>query len=88
MPHNYLEAFNSWFPCAGIEFYYYDQLGSFCSDQPRDNDLWTVPRFVDEVEQVRKALGLDKDNFYLYGHSWGGILAMEYALKYQQNLKG
>lgn len=88
MPHNYLEAFNSWFPCAGIEFYYYDQLGSFYSDQPKDNDLWTVPRFVDEVEQVRKALGLDKHNFYLYGHSWGGILAMEYALKYQQNLKG
>jgi proline iminopeptidase len=40
------------------------------------------------VEQVRKALGLDKDNFYLYGHSWGGILAMEYALKHQDHLKG
>jgi proline iminopeptidase len=40
------------------------------------------------VEQVRKALGLNKDNFYLLGHSWGGILALEYALKYQDNLKG
>ncbi|MEO8647585.1 MAG: proline iminopeptidase-family hydrolase, partial [Acidobacteriota bacterium] len=41
-----------------------------------------------EVEQVRTALGLNRDNFYLLGHSWGGILAIEYALKYQQNLKG
>jgi proline iminopeptidase len=40
------------------------------------------------VEQVRQALKLDKNNFYLLGHSWGGVLAMEYALKYQQNLKG
>ena len=37
---------------------------------------------------MRKGLGLDSTNFYLLGHSWGGILAMEYALKYQQNLKG
>ncbi len=88
MTHEYLEAFDSYFPGAGIEYYYYDQLGSFFSDQPDDPDLWTIPRFVEEVEQVRKALGLTKDNFYLYGHSWGGILALEYALKYQQHLKG
>jgi proline iminopeptidase len=88
MTHEYLEAFDSYLPGAGIEYYYYDQLGSFLSDQPDDLDLWTVPRFVEEVEQVRTALGLDKDNFYLYGHSWGGILAIEYALKYQQHLKG
>ncbi len=88
MTHEYFEAFDSWFPGAGIEFYYYDQLGSFYSDHPEDDDLWTVPRFVEEVEQVRQALGLDKDNFYLLGHSWGGILAMEYALKYQAHLKG
>jgi proline iminopeptidase len=88
MTHEYLEAFDSYFPGAGIEFYYYDQLGSFFSDQPDDPDLWTIPRFVEEVEQVRKALGLTKDNFFLYGHSWGGILALEYALKYQQHLKG
>jgi proline iminopeptidase len=85
--HEYLEAFDSYFPGAGIEYYYYDQLGSAYSDQPDDDDLWTIPRFVDEVEQVRQALGLNKDDFYLYGHSWGGILALEYALKYQQNLK-
>jgi proline iminopeptidase len=86
--HEYFEAFDSWFPGAGIEYYYYDQLGSAYSDQPADPDLWDTARFVEEVEQVRKALGLGPDNFYLLGHSWGGILAMEYALEYQDNLKG
>lgn len=86
--HEYFEAFDSYFPAAGIEYYYYDQLGSAYSDQPDEPELWDLPRFVEEVEQVRQALGLDDSNFYLLGHSWGGILAIEYALKYQQQLKG
>lgn len=86
--HEYFEAVDSFFPGQAIEYYYYDQLGSHYSDQPDDDRLWTIPRFVDEVEQVRLALGLDRSNFFLMGNSWGGILAMEYALKYQQNLKG
>lgn len=88
LTHEYFEMFDSYFPAAGIEYYYYDQLGSAYSDQPNEPDLWDLPRFVEEVEQVRQALKLDKSNFYLLGHSWGGVLAMEYALKYQQNLKG
>ncbi|HEU4886299.1 MAG TPA: proline iminopeptidase-family hydrolase [Thermoanaerobaculia bacterium] len=86
--HEYLESFDSHFPGAGIEYYYYDQLGSYYSDQPTEPELWDLPRFVDEVEQVRVALGLDRSNFYLYGQSWGGLLAMEYALQHGQNLKG
>src|SRR5262245_56403758 len=86
--HEYLEAVDSYFPGAGIEYYHYDQLGPYYSDQPDEPDLWDTARFVEEVETVRKALGLGPDNFYLYGHSWGGILGIEYALKYQQNLKG
>jgi proline iminopeptidase len=86
--HEYLEAFDSYFPAAGIEYYYYDQLGSAYSDQPDAPELWELPRFVDEVEQVRQALGLDRQNFYLFGQSWGGLLAIEYALKYQQHVKG
>jgi len=86
--HEYFEAMDSFFPAEGIEYIYYDQLGSYYSDQPNDPDLWDLPRFVDEVEQVRQALGLNRDNFYLLGHSWGGLLGIEYALKYQQNLKG
>jgi len=88
MTHEYMECFESFFPKEGFEMIEYDQLGSYYSDQPRDSSLWTTPRFVEEVEQVRKALNLDSSNFYLLGNSWGGILAMEYAFKYQKNLKG
>ena len=86
--HEGFEAFDSYFPGAGVEYYYYDQLGSPYSDQPDEPSLWEIPRFVDEVEQVRVALGLTKDNFVLLGHSWGGILAIEYALAHGENLKG
>jgi proline iminopeptidase len=86
--HEYFEAADSYLPAAGIEYYYYDQLGSYYSDQPEHDDLWELPRFVAEVEQVRLALGLDADNFFLLGHSWGGILALEYALNYQRHIKG
>ncbi|MGN6742800.1 MAG: proline iminopeptidase-family hydrolase [Amnibacterium sp.] len=82
------EPFDAWFPGAGIEYYYYDQLGSFRSDQPDDPSLWTLERFVDEVEQVRVALGLDASNFVLLGQSWGGLLATEYAVHHQEHLKG
>ncbi len=86
--HEYFEASDSYLPGAGIEYYYYDQLESAYSDQPNDSTLWSVDRYVDEVEQVRIALGLDNSNFYLLGSSWGGILCMEYALKYGDNVKG
>ena len=86
--HEYLEAFDSYLPAAGIEYYYYDQLGSGFSDHPDDPSLWDLDRFVDEVEQVRQALGLRRGNFVLYGHSWGGILALEYALAHQEHLRG
>ncbi len=86
--HEFFESFDGYFPQESIEYIYYDQLGSYYSDQPNDNRLWTTERFVEEVEQVRQALHLDNTNFYLLGQSWGGILAMEYALKYQKNLKG
>jgi len=86
--HEYMECFESFFPKEGFEFYEYDQLGSFYSYQPKDSSLWTTDRFVEEVEQVRQAIGANRNNFYLLGNSWGGILAMSYALKYQSNLKG
>jgi proline iminopeptidase len=86
--HEYLEPCDGWLPAEGVEYYYYDQLGSHYSDQPDDPDLWEVDRFVDEVEQVRVALGLHRGNFFLYGQSWGGALAIEYALAHQEHLKG
>jgi len=87
MTHEYMECFETFFQRQGFEFYEYDQLGSYYSDQPKDSSLWTVDRFVEEVDQVRQAIGADSTNFYILGNSWGGILAMEYALKYQKNLK-
>ncbi|HEV8080266.1 MAG TPA: proline iminopeptidase-family hydrolase [Chitinophagaceae bacterium] len=83
--HDYFECFEDFLPKEGIEFYYYDQLGCGNSDIPTDTTLWNIPRFVEEVEQVRK--GLDLDNFYLYGQSWGSMLAMEYLQKYQSHVR-
>lgn len=86
--HEYFEAMDSYLPGAGVEYYYYDQLGSTNSDQPADmTPFLSTAHYVEEVEQVRQALGLDRGNFCLLGHSWGGMLAIEYALKYEQHLK-
>ena len=87
MSHNYMEVFDSFLPAEGIEFYQYDQLGSGHSDRPDDDDLWTIDRFVGEVDQVRAAIGGDRSNFCLLGHSWGGMLAIEYALAHPDQVK-
>jgi proline iminopeptidase len=76
--HDYMECFTQYLPPAGIEIYFYDQLGCGFSDHPDDERLWNLGRYVDEVEQVRAALGLER--FVLLGHSWGGVLTIEYAL--------
>ncbi|MCU0405303.1 MAG: proline iminopeptidase-family hydrolase [Chitinophagaceae bacterium] len=86
--HEYFECMESFLPAEGIELIYYDQLGTGFSDNPDDTAFWDLDRYVEEVEQVRKALGLNKDNCYLLGHSWGGLLGMQYALKYQDSIKG
>ena len=84
--HEYFECFGQHLSPDDYTFYYYDQLGSYFSDQPEDTSLWNVERFRGEVEQVRVALGLE--GFYLFGNSWGGMLGMEYALQHQEHLKG
>jgi proline iminopeptidase len=78
--HEYFECFENFFPRNDIEFIYYDQLGCGFSDNPNDTAMWDLSRYVDELEQVRMALKLDSTNCVLLGHSWGGILAMEYAI--------
>ncbi|MFM2135763.1 MAG: Proline iminopeptidase [Bacteroidota bacterium] len=86
--HELFECFDGYLPAAGIEYIYYDQSGTYYSDPLPDSSLWTIDHYVKEIEQVRKALGLDSTNFFLLGQSAGGIFAMEYALRYQQHLKG
>jgi len=82
--HDYLQCFADFLPKAGYEVYFYDQLGCGLSDRPTDPTLWTLERYIQEVEEVRTALGLER--FVLYGHSWGGILGIEYALRHQAAL--
>jgi proline iminopeptidase len=84
--HFYLECLEDFLPRDEFRFWYYDQLGCGFSDAPDDLSLWTLERYIGEVEQVRKALGLTR--FVLFGHSWGGMLGMEYALRYPQYLSG
>ena len=86
LPHFYLECFEDFLPQAGIGYWYYDQLGCGFSDQPREAHLWTLERFTAEVEEVRTSLGLEK--LVLFGHSWGGMLAIEYALRHPERLAG
>ncbi|MBS0295734.1 MAG: proline iminopeptidase-family hydrolase [Proteobacteria bacterium] len=57
---------------------FYDQLGCGKSDAPEDPKIYTVARYVQEVDAIRKALGLEK--VILFGHSWGSMLAIEYML--------
>jgi pimeloyl-ACP methyl ester carboxylesterase len=87
---NISECFESFLPAEGIEFIYYDQLGCGNSDNPEDYFLLEVGTLRGRsLKAVRKALDLNKDNFYLLGHSWGGISGIGgMRLKYQDNLKG
>ena len=81
--HYYLEPLEALADRRQVIFY--DQLGCGRSDRPGDLSLWTVDRFVEELAQVRAALGLDRLN--LFGSSWGGMLAMQYVLDRQPELE-
>jgi proline iminopeptidase len=74
--HYYLEPLEALADRRQVIFY--DQLGCGRSDRPADQALWTVGRFVQELAQVRSALGLTR--LHLFGSSWGGMLAMQYVL--------
>jgi len=70
----------------GYTIYTFSQLGTYLSDEPTDTAIANVRSAIEQVEEVRKGLGLD--SFYLLGHSWGNLLAIGYASKYQNHLKG
>ena len=85
---DYLEPFEA-LAGTGRRVIRYDQLGcgkSGIAGRPHDPEMWTVELFVEEVDAVRDALGLDR--VHVLGQSWGGMLAMEYALTQPDGLGG
>ena len=85
VPCSYVFHGHAQYAAAGFEVVSWDQLGCGASDRPDDPALWTVARYVSEVEDVRQQLGWDR--FLLLGNSWGGILGMEYALAFPQHVR-
>lgn len=85
LPCDYLREAHSCLVDRGYRVVAFDQLGTGASDRPTDPSLWTIGRYVEETETVRKALGLGK--VHMLGHSWGGWLAIDYALTYPENLQ-
>lgn len=77
IPHDRLEPLKALVE-IGRPVVFYDQLGCGNSDSPDNPSLWSLELFLDELATVRRSLGLDQ--IHLFGHSWGGMLAMEYAL--------
>ena len=85
LPCDYLREAHSCLVDRGYRVVAFDQLGTGSSDRPTDSSLWTIGRYVEETETVRKALGLGK--VHMLGHSWGGWLAIDYSLTYPGNLR-
>lgn len=85
LPCDYLRDSHAILTEIGFDVVSFDQLGTGRSDKPDDAALWTIERYTQEVEAVRVALGLEK--IHLLGHSWGGWLAIEYAVNFPQNLQ-
>ena len=85
LPCDYLREAHSFLADHGFRVVTFDQLGTGKSDRPTDESLWTITRYVEEVETIRTALDLGR--VHLLGHSWGGWLAIEYALHYGDQLK-
>src|SRR5213080_1797539 len=84
VPHGYLTCLAD-LASFGYRIVFYDQLGVGKSERPRGTSLFTIERAVEEVEGVRKALGLGR--IHLLGNSYGGMLALAFTIKYQRHLR-
>ena len=82
-PHDYLENLEA-LASQTQKVIFYDQLGCGRSDHPDDPSLCQVSRFADEVGIIRQELGLER--VHILGQSWGGMLAIEYALRQPSGL--
>ena len=82
--HDYLLAFSD-LVREGYRVLYYDQLGCGRSELARDVSEYTIDRDVEDLEGLRRALGLER--FHLIGSSYGGLLAIAYALAHPEPLR-
>ena len=80
-----IRADHAWLAEKGWRVVAHDQLGTGASDCPDDPSLWTIARYGDEIEAVRRALGLG--TVHLLGHSWGGWLSCDYVCRYPGSVK-
>ena len=85
LPCDYMRDSHSQLTDQGYRVVTWDQLGTGRSDRPVDPALWTIERYARELEQVRTGLGLGP--VHLLGQSWGGWLAIEYALTFNAGVK-
>lgn len=85
LPCDYLRDTHGWLKSHNLRVVCFDQLGTGASDRPQVPELWNINRYVEEVETVRRTLELGP--VHMLGHSWGGWLAIEYAIHYPQALK-
>jgi proline iminopeptidase len=85
LPCDYLREAHAPLADVGYRVVAYDQLGCGRSDKPSDSSLWSIQRYVEELETIRTTLNLGK--IHLLGHSWGGWLGIEYGITYPENLK-
>lgn len=81
--HNYLvSSFEKL--AEQYQIIFYDQRGSGKTAFPTDTASITVENFVADLEAIRQHLKIEKMN--LTGHSWGAILAINYAKQFPNNL--
>ena len=88
--HDYLLPLADLAASASVPIVLYDQIGGGHSTllPQKSGSFWSIDLFIDELENLLGHLGVT-DAFYLLGHSWGGILASEYAVRRQpKGLKG
>ncbi len=84
-PHDYLSPLLD-LVNRGFDIVFYDQFGTGKSDYPKNESDYTLEYAVEEVDAVRRAMFGDR-KIHLFGNSWGGMLALAYAIKYQGHLK-
>jgi len=85
LPCDYVRDSHRVMADRGYRVVVHDQLGTGASDRPSDRRLWTIERYVAEVETVRQALGLGR--VHLLGQSWGTWLGLDYCLTHPEAIK-